>query len=351
MILLVCFGNPLLDISLNIKGQDESLLRKYNLQPDDQKEITKDDMKCLFDDIKIKGFELSYSPGGCAQNTARIFQSLQKQKESSCIVGAIGTDEQGKNLKSLVEKNGVITKYTEVPDEPTGTSIALINGSKRSLVAYLGAAECLNPENINLIITDLISNGQLFYMEGFFVTKRVKLASLILTEVTNQKKTFVFNISAKYLCGGEYHSIIQDIARKCHVLFGNLNEFEMLKQANGFEGCLNDYLTHLGEGDVKNIQKITVVTNGPGPVLVYAMGKFTEYSVPPLDKTLIKDTTGAGDAFVAGFLYAHLLKQSHEICVQFGCEVSREVIQNIGCLLRKNKSSEILQKYTFLTSK
>lgn len=338
MFTLVGFGNPLLDICLNVNNND--LLIKYNLQPDDQKEITKDEMKHILDDITR--FELNYSPGGCAQNTVRLFQSLQNQRESSCIVGAIGNDNQGRNLKLLVEDNGVVTKYTEISNEPTGTSIALIRGSKRSLVAYLGAAECLSIENINYDVKDLISKGKVFYMEGFFLTKRTSLASLITDELKKQNKIFAFNISAKYLCEGQYCSVVQNMATKSDILFGNLSEYNSLKEACDFQGSLNDYLKHLEENRQR---KLTVVTNGANPILVMTMGKFSEYLVPPLDKKLLKDTTGAGDAFVAGFLFAYVIEQPLEMCVKFGCAVAREVIQNIGCSLPKNKSDEILHNY------
>lgn len=43
------FGNPLID--LTVKITDDELLRKYNLNEDGQKELPKNDMKLLFDDI------------------------------------------------------------------------------------------------------------------------------------------------------------------------------------------------------------------------------------------------------------------------------------------------------------
>lgn len=46
---LAGFGNPLLDITVKIK--DDTLLRKYNLNSDDQKEIPLEEMNNLLKDI------------------------------------------------------------------------------------------------------------------------------------------------------------------------------------------------------------------------------------------------------------------------------------------------------------
>lgn len=49
MVVVAGFGNPLFDVTVKIK--DDALLKKYNLKEDSQKEISQNDMKCLFDDI------------------------------------------------------------------------------------------------------------------------------------------------------------------------------------------------------------------------------------------------------------------------------------------------------------
>lgn len=46
---LAGFGNPLLDITVQI--QNDSILKKYNLNRDDQKEITIEEMNKLLNDI------------------------------------------------------------------------------------------------------------------------------------------------------------------------------------------------------------------------------------------------------------------------------------------------------------
>jgi len=47
----------------------------------------------------------------------------------------------------------------------------------------------------------------------------------------------------------------------------------------------------------------------------------------------IKDLTGAGDLFAAGYLHGYLNKLSHLDCLNKGKEMSSKIIQQIGARL------------------
>lgn len=49
MYLVVAFGNPLLDIVVNVP--DNKLLEKYNIKPNDQKEISDKEIANLYEDV------------------------------------------------------------------------------------------------------------------------------------------------------------------------------------------------------------------------------------------------------------------------------------------------------------
>ena len=67
--LLVCLGNPLLDITVN---DDGSLLQKYELKSNNAI-LAEEKHKPLYQDI-VDNFDVEYIAGGAAQNTARITQ-------------------------------------------------------------------------------------------------------------------------------------------------------------------------------------------------------------------------------------------------------------------------------------
>ena len=68
-----------------------------------------------------------------------------------------------------------------------------------------------------------------------------------------------------------------------------------------------------------------------GPVTVWADGKINRIATPPVQG--IRDTTGAGDSFNAGYLAARLLEQPPDQAVAAGQRFSGMVIQHFGARL------------------
>jgi 2-dehydro-3-deoxygluconokinase len=75
------------------------------------------------------------------------------------------------------------------------------------------------------------------------------------------------------------------------------------------------------------------VKNGAGPVSVLADGQVRTLVTPEVKG--IRDTTGAGDGFNAGYLAARLLGQEPERAAIAGQRFAGEVIRNLGACLPK----------------
>lgn len=223
----------------------------------------------------------------------------------------------------------------ENKDAPTGTSVALVKDANRTLVAYLGAAETIPEDHVKSpdFVSMLKQTGYI-YMEAFFLPKRTELARFVQKFCTDNIKVFIFNLSAIYLS----ESLPEDMsffAKKCDILFGNKREFVALAKAMKSEESLEGFLQTLlkeysGNGDGLH-GKMIVMTNGSETVTCVhgTGGTVVECPVGKVDK--IGDTTGAGDAFVAGFLAGLFKNQSPTVCLKWGCWVAAQIIQQIGC--------------------
>ena len=75
-------------------------------------------------------------------------------------------------------------------------------------------------------------------------------------------------------------------------------------------------------------QKLIVVTLGPGGSRSFAGSRHYDCRAAPVDA--IVDTTGAGDAYAAGFLSRYCHGASIEACMQHGAKVAASVIGRIG---------------------
>ena len=55
----------------------------------------------------------------------------------------------------------------------------------------------------------------------------------------------------------------------------------------------------------------------------------------------VKDTTGAGDLYAAGFLYGYAMDKNLEVCGQYGSLLAGKVIEILGARMENEKWLEI----------
>lgn len=76
--------------------------------------------------------------------------------------------------------------------------------------------------------------------------------------------------------------------------------------------------------------RVVVVTRGSGTIHVLLDSDWLEFEVSPLSEDKVVDTSGAGDAFVGGFLARYVDGGSVASSVQSGIEIAKIVIQSTG---------------------
>jgi len=354
---LAAFGNPLLDII--VSDDTGEMVEEFNLEKDIAQEVDTHGSG-LYSQVMEKS-DVSYAGGGCALNTVRVFQWLAgPHSDKAVFLGGLGEDHAGEILENLVNKDGVQSVFAKHSDLPTGHCIALVSGQERTLCASLGAATRYQARHLwSNNNRDMLLHTKVIYVEGYFLAHSFEATMELATFAQKNQITFVFNLCGEYVC--EDISFVDNVLKLLpfiDIMFGNRSEFDVF--INTVEAKLDTSTTVIknlralitGEGvenldmKIENICEspvrskpkslIVVVTEGCQPVQCYSIGdtlKTVSVPVPELEKGAVKDTIGAGDSFIAGFIYVFIQKHSLRACIEYAIWTAQKMIQQIGVTL------------------
>lgn len=276
-------------------------------------------------------------PGGSAANT---IYGLAKLGVSTGFCGAVGDDEEGKILLNDFRGVGVDTSQVLVkPKARTGSVLCLSDrGGKRSLYVRPGANSRLDLDDLDF---SYINQAGILHLSSFADDSQFQLSLGLIIRLDSSAK-LSFAPGALYAVKGL--DALAPLLRCTHLLFINQSE---LQQLTGED---------VKEGAQKCLQagcRIVVVTLGKGKKLgkttaaSYVRDAENEYVIEPSsrDMTAEVDTTGAGDAFAAGFLYGLVNNKRPEDCGRLGDFLAKFCISNTGARQGLPTLDELAQRY------
>ena len=227
--------------------------------------------------------------GGSAANTARWLGRLGAR---SSLIAAVGRDAAGRALIEAIRSDGVTPRVSRIAGARTGRiGVFVAPGGERSFVADRGAADLLEPADLRA--TWFRGASALHLPVYSLLGLPLGLAGRRAVQLGREANAVVSVDLASIgplLAGGRRaaRDLIAEIAPD--LLFATAFEAEALLGSRSFEGLLDFTSTAI----VKRGPKGASVLTRLGPERT----RF-EVATAPLVAT---DTTGAGDAFDAGFL-------------------------------------------------
>lgn len=284
---VIGIGSPALDLFFKTDGK---FLKKLNLKPEDDY-LFED--KNISPDLILKNLtQISQSPGGIAINT---LATLGKLGVHASFVGVIGTDKNAEFwMKSI---KGIDMSFVKKLGKMSRCFCLLTNkGKNRTFLSDVNKHEndflsSIDQKNLNsakiVHIGPLIKNDK----EG------LKATIDIVKKINGPKISF--SPSIFYTKNG-YKPLIP-ILNKTHILFINKKELKYLAGVD--QKMASKKLLEFGP-------KIVVCTMADEGSLVTTKEK--QFEVPRINAKNIIDTTGAGDAYAAGFLYGLLNNKTLE---------------------------------------
>ncbi|MEZ0240418.1 MAG: carbohydrate kinase family protein [Chloroflexota bacterium] len=228
--------------------------------------------------------------GGSAANTARWLARLGVRTQLVC---AVGRDGAGRSLVEQLRRDGVAVRASRVAGQRTGRiGVLVVPNGERSFVADRRAADSLRPEDLH---GDWFEGLDLVHIPAYsLLGEPLGLAGRRAVELARVHGALVSVDLASIgplLAGGRRAARRLVAAVQPDVLFATEREAEGLLGRPATDAAFeHSSLVILKRG----ARGATVVAHsGEGPPLRF------EVATPAV---LTADTTGAGDAFDAGFL-------------------------------------------------
>lgn len=230
--------------------------------------------------------EVTESAGGSAANTVA---ALAKLGARCGFIGAVGNDSEGKIMLEDFRGYGVDTLgITVFDDARTGIIIGFVDSKgERTLYPYPGANSMLGWADID---TSYAKKARFLHITSFVDPKQMQLQKKLVSEIKDVKISF--SPGDLYIKKGM--NAIMPFIKKSEIMFLNETEAEDLTGA-GYKEAAEKLID-------KGVRVAAVTLGSRGS---YVSDGKTDFTVPAC-KTKAVDTTGAGDAFAAGFLYKTL---------------------------------------------
>lgn len=231
--------------------------------------------------------------GGSAATTARWLGRLGTKTSLIC---AVGRDAPGRALVAAAAADGVTVRAVHVAGAPTGRIGVLVEpGGERSFVTERGAALRLRPEDLR---PSWFQGADALHLPAYSLLDQplgeAGLAAARLAQAAGVLVTVDLSSAAPLIAHGRGAALSLILNVAPDLLFATKDESRALVGAKHVE-------------DLLELAPAAVVKRGRKGVTVLARDGHSHLRFEVATRSIeAADTTGAGDAFDAGFLFAWL---------------------------------------------
>lgn len=255
--------------------------------------------------------------GGSAANTMAAFGSLGGQ---GAYIGKIADDQLGQVFHH--EMNAIGTHFDIAPlsggPETGRCMIFVAPDGQRTMNTFLGAAVELGPDDID---EDLIANSAVTYLEGYLYDPPLAMQAFqkAATIAHRAGRKVSLSLSDPFCVARHREDFLDLVDNHIDILFGNEEEIMSLYQVKDWSEI---------PALVKDKCEIVVLTRSEKGSVIFTNGDVFEIAAEPVSKVV--DTTGAGDAYAAGFLFGYTQGLPMAECGRIASIAAAEVISHIG---------------------
>ncbi len=235
-----------------------------------------------------------FYPTGNVVNTA---VNLQKLGINTSVISTTGSDKYGQIMLDTLRKEGIDISHLKVVEGPTAITYMDMDGLERVHGEYIeGVLENIvfDAEDINFAASHDLVHSAFWGKADGVLSKIKKGGTKISFDYATSFDSEMVDRTAPYVDYGFFSFKEKDYFVK---------EFLKDKVSKGM--------------------KIAIATFGEKGSLAWGGDKFYEFGIFPAK---VVNTIGAGDSFIAGFLYGILKDYSIGKSLQIGAKVASEVV-------------------------
>jgi sugar/nucleoside kinase (ribokinase family) len=279
----------------------------------------------LIDEARAEALYAAMGPavevsGGSAGNTMAAYASLVGPGgPTGAFIGKVRNDQLGAVFGHDIRAAGVAFATPPAAEgPPTARCLILVTpDAQRSMNTFLGACVNLDERDID---PDLVAASAVTYLEGYlFDPPAAQAAFRKAAAIAHAAGREVSLTLSDPFCVGRHRAAFRALVREeVDILFANEAEILSLYEVDTFDEAL---------AAVRAETKVACLTRSEKGSIVVSGDKLHVIDAEP---TEVVDTTGAGDAYAAGFLAGHVRGKTLGHCGRLGALAAAEAISHFG---------------------
>ena len=299
-------GNAIVDVLCKVSDE---FLTKHSLTKSTMKLVDETEFKKLLSSLKI---EETISGGSVANSIVGLSQLGNKVG----FLGKVSDDELGQKYEDGLNKEKVEYLYRKKKESiPTGSCLILITpDSERTMCTCLGTAGKISVDDVN---KEHIKNSEIVFLEGYLWDEGDPKKAFD-SAITHSNKV-AMSLSDLFCVERHKPHFLELVKNQLDIIFANEQEILSLIDAKSFDEAILFS---------KEIKKNVIITRSEKGAVAINANEIVECNAQSNLK--IKDLTGAGDLFAAGYLHGLINNLSIKESLMKGTELSSKIIQKIG---------------------
>lgn len=239
---------------------------------------------------------------------------------SAAYIGKVKNDQLGEIFNHDLSSLGVDIRLKPAADgAPTARSHVLItNDGQRTMNTYLGACTELSTADIT---EKTIGSPRCILLEGYVwdIEEGPALAKKAIEIGKAHGAAIALSLSDSFCVERHRESFRELVDESVDIVLADEDEINMLLGTETIDETL---------AAVRDRSNLFAITRGKEGSVICSNGDVVTQAAQHIDKLV--DTTGAGDAWAAGFLYGWANDWPHADSARLGTHVASNVIQQIG---------------------